>query len=169
MMETKTPNPIADAQPQPVVQTPQPGTEMNQKPKRPTMMMLVIAGLVLIGVILAVAVLANNSSKKPALTPTVTNTVAAVPAGKVTVTASGFSPAIIKVKKGQAVTWTNQDSQPHQIATDPYPLENGLAGFVEDGPLLKGDSYAFSFNKTGTFTYHDHLNPLVLKGTVIVQ
>jgi len=86
----------------------------------------------------------------------------------VEITANGFVPATIKIAKGQSVEWVNADTEVHQPATDPYPLENGLAGFVDPVPINSGEVYGFNFSKTGTFTYHDHLHPFKFTGTVIV-
>jgi plastocyanin len=92
-----------------------------------------------------------------------------VPAALVSITSSGFSPATISVQQGQTVMWLNLDNSPHQPASDPYPLSNGLAGFDDKTPLNDADSYGFRFDKVGTYTYHDQLNPFQYKGTVIVR
>lgn len=97
-----------------------------------------------------------------------TNTKVVVPA-IVDITSHGFVPQDVRVKVGQGVKWVNIDRKPHQPATDPYPLENGLSGFRAAAPLQMSQSYTFTFDKTGVFTYHDHLNPLKFKGSVIVQ
>lgn len=81
----------------------------------------------------------------------------------------GFMPAVIKVRKGQTVTWTNNDTKLHRVSSDPHPLHNGLFGFDSVEPLGKNETYSFIFEKTGKFTYHDHLNPLKFKGMVIVE
>jgi len=75
----------------------------------------------------------------------------------------------ISVKKGTVVTWNNKDSAPHWVASDPHPVHNQLPGFDSVRKIAAGESYPFTFEKTGTFTYHDHLNPLKFKGTVIVK
>lgn len=90
-------------------------------------------------------------------------------AAVVDITSQGFDPRTISIKAGQSVEWVNEDTNPHQPATDPYPLENGLAGFRAAAPLQHGDSYSFLFNKPGTYTYHDHLNPFSFVGTVVVH
>lgn len=87
---------------------------------------------------------------------------------QVTITDKGFSPATIKVKKGSQVTWTNLDKAPHLVASDPHPTHTLLPG-LESPVLLSNDSYSFIFEKVGSFTYHDHLNPYKFKGTVIVE
>ncbi len=87
----------------------------------------------------------------------------------VEITTSGFVPATVQITKGQSVEWVNDDTGTHQPATDPYPLENGLPGFVDPVPLSNGGVYGFNFEKAGTYTYHDHLNPFNFTGTVIVK
>ncbi len=73
-----------------------------------------------------------------------------------------FGPANITVKAGTKVTWTNQDSVKHDVVAD----DN-----VDNGPkselLAKGDTYSFTFDKAGTYTYHCSPHPY-MKGTVTV-
>lgn len=88
---------------------------------------------------------------------------------QVMITATGFIPATVTVKAGQQITWINQDKSLHQVASDPHPFHTGLAGFDSLEPLKVNETYAFTLEKSGTFTYHDHLNPLKLKGTIIVK
>jgi amicyanin len=75
-----------------------------------------------------------------------------------------FSPSTLKVKKGTKVTWTNQDSTRHDVAsTSDSPLK-GLAG-----PLLaKGQSYSFTFNEVGTYKYLCTPHASQMRGTVEV-
>src|ERR1019366_4234915 len=101
------------------------------EPNKPNKMpfLLIVSVLLIILVIVIVVALTHKSTKKAASTTPTTTTTQNVVAGAVDITAKGFSPATIKIKVGQNVVWTNQDSSPHQPATDPYPAENGLAGF----------------------------------------
>ncbi|HTK59608.1 MAG TPA: plastocyanin/azurin family copper-binding protein [Candidatus Baltobacteraceae bacterium] len=78
-----------------------------------------------------------------------------------------FSPATITVKKGTTVTWTNEGSAKVWIASDPHPVHDGYPGLDSGTDIGTGASYSFTFEKTGSWGYHNHLNPLV-KGTVIV-
>lgn len=87
----------------------------------------------------------------------------------VQITNDGFMPATISVSKGTTVVWDNTDTAPHWVATDPYPKNDGLAGFDSAGNLNKGDSYSFTFDTAGTFTYHDQLNPYKIQGSVVVK
>ncbi len=71
-----------------------------------------------------------------------------------------YSPKTIRVKKGTKVTWTNQDGVQHNVVGDDLDALNG--------PLLdKGQSYSYTFDTVGTFSYHCAPHPY-MKGTVIV-
>ncbi|HEY6736282.1 MAG TPA: cupredoxin domain-containing protein [Candidatus Saccharimonadia bacterium] len=94
---------------------------------------------------------------------------AAINPARVNITAQGFVPATITIARGQAITWTNSDTAPHGVSSDPYPRNNGLPGLNSANPLLTNNSFTYVFDKTGTFTYHDQQNPLKVLGTVHVQ
>lgn len=87
----------------------------------------------------------------------------------VTVDIAGFnfSPAVVKIKVGDIIKWTNSDDAPHKVASNPHPAHTDLPGLVSD-VLSKGDSYSFTFDKVGTFEYHCHLHPS-MSATVIVE
>jgi len=69
-----------------------------------------------------------------------------------------FDPSVLNFKKGDTVTWTNNDAVPHQIAS---------ASFT--GPVInKGQTYSFTFDSMGTFDYHCAIHPS-MKGTIIVK
>jgi plastocyanin len=86
----------------------------------------------------------------------------------VTITAGGtFSPATLTVKKGTTVTWTNSGSAKVWVASDPHPVHTGYAGLDSRTDLGAGESFSFTFDKVGSWGYHNHLNSTV-KGTVVV-
>ena len=87
----------------------------------------------------------------------------------ITITKKGFMPATISVKKGTIVTFTNNDSEPHRVATDPHPSHSSVPGFDSQTTIVKGQSYSFYFDKKGSFTYHDETSPIKIKGTIIVE
>lgn len=123
---------------------------------------------VLLLLIVAVGVYSLSSNNK-SLSTTGTASLAALSPAQVSITSSGFVPAVISVKVGQAVTWTNADASTHLVASDPYPTDNALAGFDSHQALSTNDHYSFVFNKAGTYTYHDDLNPYAFQGTIIVK
>ncbi|HSX28350.1 MAG TPA: cupredoxin domain-containing protein [Candidatus Saccharimonadales bacterium] len=85
---------------------------------------------------------------------------------RVSISSAGFMPGTIKIRQGQMVTWTNQDTRPHQIASD---IGNSPTSFGSDSPLARTETFATVFDTKGMFTYHDQLNPLNSKATVIVE
>ena len=74
-----------------------------------------------------------------------------------------FNPAVLTIKTGTTVPWTNQDGAVHQIASDP----GTPVAFTSDS-LANGASYQFTFTQPGTYTYYCPFHP-PMKGTIIVQ
>ena len=125
---------------------------------------LIIAFVVVVAAL--VGFLYLNKQKAEPASPKATPQVVTV--ASVSITKNGFVPATIQIKKGSQVTWTNNDTSPHQVITDPHPSHTNLKGLDSD-PLAAGESFTFTFEKTGTYGYHDEMNPLIIKGTVIVK
>lgn len=85
----------------------------------------------------------------------------------VTITADGFSPRVVTIKKGETVTWTNKDTNPHTVNSDPHPV-HGLYPILNTvGFINAGESKSLAFTEAGTYTYHDHFNAS-LTGEVVV-
>lgn len=95
--------------------------------------------------------------------------VQAAPAAVVEITADGFSPQTVRIKQGQSITWVNEDSSPHQIASAPFPSDDTLPDLNSDEPLVKNDSFSATLEQPGIFNYHDQLDPVGSKGTIIVE
>ena len=117
---------------------------------------------VLLGVILLVAsfyVGGDRQQKQPEQQ---------VPTAYVEITKNGFVPATLQVSSGTKVIWVNKDSAPHQVSSDPYPDHTTLPGLHAEKPLASEQTYSYTFSKTGTWTYHDYLNPS-LSATVQVK
>lgn len=97
-------------------------------------------------------------------------------------TNSGYSPNTLKVKVGETVTFINQSSQAMWPASDLHPTHRIYSGtslqdhcpdttgtaFDACTGIQPGKSWSFTFNKKGTWKYHDHLNPSHT-GTIIVE
>jgi amicyanin len=73
-----------------------------------------------------------------------------------------FGPATITIKKGTTVRWTNKDSVQHNIEPD-----TESDAFKRSELLSKDESYSFTFNTAGTYTYHCQPHPQ-MTGKVIV-
>ncbi len=77
-----------------------------------------------------------------------------------------FAPATLTIKKGESVEFIQKDAIPHTVTTDPHPLHTQLPGF-ESSLLSQGQSYIYTFDKAGTWTYHCHPHP-TMQGTIVV-
>jgi amicyanin len=73
-----------------------------------------------------------------------------------------FSPSPLTIKTGTKVTWTNDDTAPHNVTSD-------SGNILNSGSLATGQSFSYTFNSAGTFDYHCTIHPMMKKGTVIVQ
>jgi len=74
-----------------------------------------------------------------------------------------FTPSQITVAKGGTVTWTNNDTISHEVVDD---LSN--VGGPNSGSISPGGAYSFTFNKTGSFQYHDPTHTS-MRGTIVVK
>ena len=80
--------------------------------------------------------------------------------GTVSIVNYSFNPAVINIKRGQIVSWVNNDVWAHTVTFD-----NGLSN---SGAISPRNSYSHTFMSPGIRTYHDALNPS-LRGTIIVS
>ena len=78
----------------------------------------------------------------------------------------GFLPVSLTIKKGMIVEWENEDDIERILASNPHPAHTDLKE-LESPRLMEHQSYQFTFDKVGTFSYHDHLNPTI-NGTITV-
>jgi len=96
----------------------------------------------------------------------------------VRLTDSGFSPERLTVSKGTTVTFINQTSGGMWVGADEHPSHTSYAGtsrsehcpdttgtaFDQCG---NGNTYSFTFGKTGTWEYHNHVSSSA-RGAIIV-
>ncbi len=85
----------------------------------------------------------------------------------VTLTSSGFSPATLTVKAGAKVTWTNKSGGAAIIASNPHPTHTDYPP-LNLGTFQDGGTLSLTFNKAGTYGYHNHLDPSQT-GTIVVK
>lgn len=85
----------------------------------------------------------------------------------ITLTASGFSPANLTVKVGTKVTFVNSSGSSATVDSDPHPAHTSFPA-LNLGSFKDGDTLSFTFDRAGTYGYHNHLKA-TQKGTVIVQ
>lgn len=80
----------------------------------------------------------------------------------VTIDNYAFSPGTLAVPLGTTVTWTNRDHDVHTVTAD------DTAPTFKSAGLDTGDSFSFTFNKAGTYSYHCSLHPH-MTGKIVVQ
>lgn len=93
---------------------------------------------------------------------------------------SSFTPTAVSIKSGTSVTFTST-AESMWVASAPHPSHTGYDGTtggqhcaaLYSGPAPfdqcgMGTGYTFTFNKPGTWKYHDHKNPSAF-GSVTVK
>lgn len=113
---------------------------------------LIAGAIIVVGIVAAVMYQQRSSTN--------TATQNAAETNLVTVKDMAFAPATIKVKVGTKVTWTNNDSRTHTVAS-----YDGHIPSSQD--IRPGETYSYTFTKTGTFKYHCSIHPN-MKGVVVV-
>jgi plastocyanin len=86
----------------------------------------------------------SSSQEMPGTTPS--------PQVMVSIKARSFDPAIITIKEGTMVTWTNEDPIMHCVVHLP---EVNRPELFNSGPLSTGQSYSYIFKEKGRFAYGD--------------
>ena len=73
---------------------------------------------------------------------------------------SFYEPDPIRVNVGQSVTWTNKDTDPHDVTAND--------GSFYSGPIPAGGSWSWTFTRPGTYPYFCTIHP-DMHGEVIVS
>ena len=116
----------------------------------------VILGIIIVGIGAYFAI--KSYYPKKATAP---STSEVTPSGtSVSISNFSFQPAELKVKAGQEITFTNNESVIHTITADDKSFDSGN--------VKRGGSFKHTFDKTGTFSYHCSLHS-TMKGKIIVE
>ncbi len=92
---------------------------------------------------------------------------------------SGFSPSMVTIKSGDTVTFVNQSGEDMWVGADEHPTHTQYSGTklrehcpdtagVAFDQCSRGKEYSFTFNKVGSWSYHNHSNAS-MEGKVIVE
>lgn len=90
----------------------------------------------------------------------------------VTITASGVSPKTVQVAVGGHVTFVNNDSRNHNIASNPHPVHTDCPEINQVGSLAAGQSRdTGNLPSAKSCGYHDHSAPsdATMQGTIVIQ
>lgn len=85
----------------------------------------------------------------------------------VVLTKDGFRPEILRVKKGDSVKFTTSLEKSFWPASNIHPTHEIYSEFDPKRPIKPGETWEFTFDKEGQWTYHDHLMP-EMTGKIIV-
>jgi plastocyanin len=78
-----------------------------------------------------------------------------------------YSPNPVEAKVGEAITWTNDDSQIHTATSGAVGAED--SGSVFDSGILSPDAtFEFTFDQAGEYDYYCTLHPQMF-GKVVVS
>ena len=72
---------------------------------------------------------------------------------------TGFFPNIVYIKKNESVRFINMTSVSFWPASGPHPTHTSYPEFDVKKEIAPLHSWVFTFDKSGTFTFHDHLAP----------
>ena len=90
----------------------------------------------------------------------------------ITIANNAVSPKSITVTRGSQVTFVNNDTQAHDMDSDPHPIHTDCPEINQVGFLNPGQSrQTGTLNIARTCGYHDHNRDVVesLKGTIVIQ
>lgn len=72
---------------------------------------------------------------------------------------NSYSPNPVEVNVGENVTWVNDGSSRHTVTSKDGIFDSGIMG--------KGQSFSYTFDKAGEYSYHCSPHPSMV-GTVVV-
>jgi plastocyanin len=82
------------------------------------------------------------------------------------------SPSQVTITVGQSVTFVNNDSRGHEIASNPHPVHTDCPPMSAAGNISPGQTkLTNAFTTARTCGFHDHSNPenAALQGNVVIQ
>lgn len=85
--------------------------------------------------------------------------------------------ASVTIQEGETVRWTNNDDVSHTVdsgegasGNDGDGVPDGAGNVLASGNLSPGDTYEFTFQTAGTWTYYCQIHPgTMFSATVIVE
>jgi plastocyanin len=90
----------------------------------------------------------------------------------ITISANSVSPRTLTVPTGSRVTFVNNDTRAHDMASDPHPEHTTCPAINDVGFLQPGQSRTTgNLNTARNCGFHDHNQPSVtsLQGTITIQ
>ena len=115
----------------------------------------------------------------PTPTPSPTPTSSAATSATISYDGSKFTPSEVTIKKGGTVTWISSVAS-MEVASAPHPSHTGYngtaraqhcaAGATPSFDQCKdGKTYSFTFDKVGTWPYHNHEKASSFGKVIVVE
>jgi plastocyanin len=105
-----------------------------------------------------------SQSPTPSATPRPTPSLVTI-----RLTAQGPQPRSITIRKGDSVSFINDDSRAYWLVSDPHPAHTDCPGLDSRRGLATGESYTLTFPAARTCSFHNELDPYAVGGTIIIQ
>ncbi|MBI2618357.1 hypothetical protein HYW58_02825 [Candidatus Kaiserbacteria bacterium] len=86
----------------------------------------------------------------------------------IVLTEAGFEPRYIRINSGTAVTFSTTNHKPFWPASNLHPSHGIYPEFDPRKPIDPYDKWSFTFNKTGTWGFHDHVRSY-FNGVIYVE
>ena len=75
----------------------------------------------------------------------------------IVLTETGYEPQNITIEQGTTVSFTTTTGRQHWPASNLHPTHDEYSEFDPMEPVPANESWSFTFEKVGDWTYHDHL------------
>ena len=115
----------------------------------------------------------DNESAGPA-TPGTTVVEPDADGAAVTMQLVAFKPESVTIDVGTTVTWSQKDPGAHTVTSG--TVEQGTGGVTakpdgtfDSGDIATGDTFEFTFDRAGTYSYFCNLHPATMRGSVQVR
>lgn len=110
----------------------------------------------------------TQSSLSKNMTGTQSSSVEEISKIIVNYTDNGFIPSSLEIKKGQTIQFINKSAGGMWIGSGPHPTHTAYPEFDAKKSVPNGGIYEFTFNKVGSWSYHNHIGP-GKTGVIIVR
>ena len=80
-----------------------------------------------------------------------------------------YDPNPVKVKSGDTVTWTNDDSQIHTVTSGTDSSDPNMEKEFDSSMLSQNQTFSHKFNTAGEFPYFCQLHPTMVGKVIVVS
>lgn len=87
---------------------------------------------------------------------------------EITYDGKAYTPSQLTIKNGDVVVFKNASTGSFWPASAPHPQHTNYPELDPKASIGAGQNWQFKFTKTGTWGFHDHLNPTAF-GRITVQ